>query len=136
MIEINYLAVLATGVVAMILGFLWYGPLFGKTWMALVGMTPEAVAKSKKKGMTASYLMMFIGALITASVFAWILESIAQVSIEAGMIGGFWLWLGFIAPVMLGKVLWEGKSWKLYFIDVSYYLVLLMVFGAILGGWQ
>ena len=43
-IPINYLAVLAAAVSNMVLGFLWYGPLFGKTWSKLMGwgeMTPE-----------------------------------------------------------------------------------------------
>jgi hypothetical protein len=30
--------------------------------------------------------------------------------IHAGVMPGFWNWLGFIAPVTLGAVLREGKS--------------------------
>jgi len=35
--EINGWAVLVCGVVAMALGFVWYGPLFGKKWLELIG---------------------------------------------------------------------------------------------------
>lgn len=134
--EINYLAVLVAGIASMIVGFLWYGPLFGKTWMALSGITPEAMGGAKKKSMALTYLMSFIGSLMMSAVFAWIFSSIGEANAGAGMAGGFWLWLGFIVPVMLGKVLWEGKPWKLYFLDTGYYLVNLLIIGAIIGGWQ
>lgn len=34
--SINYLAVLIAAVASMIIGFLGYGPLFGKAWMRLM----------------------------------------------------------------------------------------------------
>lgn len=42
---INWLAVLAASLVGFGVGFLWYGPLFGKVWMAESGMTEEKVAE-------------------------------------------------------------------------------------------
>jgi len=44
-------------------------------------------------------------------------------------------WLGLVVPVSLGIVLWEGKSWKLWFINASSYLVTLLAMGIILGLW-
>jgi len=38
---VNVLAILVVGVAYMVVGFLWYGPLFAKPWMKLVGMTQE-----------------------------------------------------------------------------------------------
>ena len=38
---INWLSVLIAVVAAQVLGFLWYGPLFSKQWMAALGWTPE-----------------------------------------------------------------------------------------------
>ena len=35
--SINYLAVLACAIVAMPVGFLWFGPLFGKAWARHMG---------------------------------------------------------------------------------------------------
>jgi hypothetical protein len=53
--------------------------------------------------------------------------------IEAGLSAGFWNWLGFVAPVTLGKVLWEGKPWKLWFLDSGNYLLTLLGMGVILS---
>ena len=41
----------------------------------------------------------------------------------AGVQAGFWNWLGFIVPVMLATVLWEGRKWKLWLFSIAYYLV-------------
>ena len=40
-VSINYLAVLVAGFIPMILGSIWYGPLFGKKWIELMGLTEE-----------------------------------------------------------------------------------------------
>ena len=61
---------------------------------------------------------------------------IGLIGFAAGLKVGFLSWLGFIAPVTLGSVLWEGKSWRLWFLMNSYYLVALLVMGSILAFWM
>ena len=141
-VPINYLAVLASGVAAMILGSLWYGPLFGKQWIALMGFDQQKVAEMQAKGMQAmwkNYALMFVGALIMAYVLAHGLvfgnAYLGTGGISGGLQGAFWYWLGFIAPVTLGVVLWDGKPWKLWFLNAGYYLVLLLVMSIILSLW-
>ena len=48
--DINYLAVLACAIVAMPVGFLWFGPLFGKAWarhMGFGGMQQDSGSMGK-----------------------------------------------------------------------------------------
>ena len=33
----NWIAIIVATAAAMVIGFLWYGPVFGKAWMALSG---------------------------------------------------------------------------------------------------
>lgn len=40
-LKINHLAVLVSVIWMFVLGFLWYGPLFGESWMSMVGLTME-----------------------------------------------------------------------------------------------
>jgi len=40
MIEVNYLAVFIATIASFVFGWLWYGPLFGKAWMRMMGYTP------------------------------------------------------------------------------------------------
>lgn len=137
--EISYASVIIAAVAAMILGGVWYGPLFGKLWMQGQGF--DAGDKERmKKGMGAAYLQMFIGALLTAYVLAHVLwaYSLAMpevVGFAAGLQSGFWLWLGFILPVKYGDKLWNGKKFKYVSIDLGYYLVNLLIMGAIIATW-
>ena len=140
-VPVNYLAVLACALVAMALGFLWYGPLFGKKWSQLMGwgeMTPEKTAEMQKKARPA-YAASFVGSLIMAFVLSHALVFASTYlntsGISAGLQTGFWNWLGFVVPVTVGSVLWDGKPWKLWFISAGYYLVMLLIMGVILALW-
>ena len=52
-VSINYLAVLVAAIASIVLGFVWYGPLFGKTWTQLMGFDKKKMDDMKKKGMGA-----------------------------------------------------------------------------------
>jgi hypothetical protein len=140
-VPINYLAVLACGASAMVLGSLWYGPLFGKRWMALMGMNkPAQMDPAMKKAMLRSYSLMFLGSLVMAYVLAhatvFASAYTRTTGTPAGLMSGVWNWLGFVVPVSLGTVLWENKPWKLWAINSGYYLVQLCVMGVILANWR
>ncbi len=138
-VPVNYWAVVLATVASMVVGYFWYGALFGKMWIKEMGWTPESMAAAKTKGMAKQYGLMTLGSLVMAFVLAHAVvfaSSYMQVSgLSAGLQAGFWNWLGFIVPVTLSSVLWEGKSWKLWFLNIGYYLVTLLVMGAILAVW-
>jgi hypothetical protein len=138
-VPINYLAILVAAIVAMVVGFLWYGPFFGKKWIALMGWGEEKIAEMKKKGMAKAYVLNFIGSLVMAYVLSYaLIFASTYMKIEgvyAGITIGLWNWLGFIAPVTLGAVLWEGKPWKLWVLNNGYYAVVLVIMGVILSLW-
>jgi hypothetical protein len=140
LVPINYLAVLVSAVVMMVLGALWYGPIFGKQWARMMGFTPEKMAEAQKRSMAKSYILMALGALVMSFVLAHaVIFANAYLNMggaSAGLAVGFANWIGFIAPVSLGTVLWEGKSWKLWMINSGYYLVGLLIIGVILAVWM
>src|SRR3989344_5607263 len=112
--NINYLAVLTAAVSGMVIGVLWYGPVFGKIWTKLSGFTKEDIEKAKAKGMTKSYLLGFVVQIVTACVLSVIVVAFEATTITQGAMIGFWVWLGFLATSLLNTVIWEGKSVKLY----------------------
>ena len=90
-VPINYLAVLVAAVSNMIIGFLWYGPVFGKQWIALMGMPPEKVAEAKAKGMKGmwkSYALAFVGSFVMAYVLAHALVFASSYLDSAGVSAG------------------------------------------------
>ncbi len=139
-VDINYLAVLGAAAASMVIGSLWYGPLFGKQWMALSGIGPDMIERIKAKGMGKTYVLAFVGSLVMAYVLAHALifasAYLKIAGMQAGLMAGFWNWLGFVAPVTLGVVLWEGKPWRLWVLSNGYYLASLLAMGVILAIWR
>ncbi len=125
--------VLGVSIIVFVFGWIWYGPLFGKLWMKLSKIPAADIAKSRKKRMLGRLALNFVGTFITALIFAKILVSVSAVSAVAGAITGFWIWLGFLAStILLGNVLWENKSWGLFVLNGLYWLISLLVMGALL----
>ena len=133
--NINYVSVLAAAVVNMVLGYLWYGPFFGKMWMKLTGRTKESMEKDKAQ-MPIVMGSMFLGALVMAYVLAHFVQLAGATTLIGGATVGFWAWLGFVATTMLQDVLYEKKNKQLAAINMGYNLVALVVNGAILASWK
>lgn len=136
-IPVNYLAVLVAAVANMVVGSFWFGPLFGKQWVKLSGIKMGG----EKSSMTGSYVTAFISSLVIAYVlshFIWLtaIGMGGEVTLNSAMTTAFWAWLGFVATVGTGVVSWEGKPWGYWGITVGYWLVALVVMGAIIGSWR
>ncbi len=131
-IMVNYWAVLAAAVVSMVLGCLWYGPLFGKQWQKLMGFTPKSMKNmplTPAKAMT----LGFITALIMAYVISIFADYTAATTFGTGAKLGFWLWLGIAAPLEAGSFLWEGKPLRLFLINGSHWLVALVATSGVIA---
>lgn len=138
-VPINYLAVVVAATASSVIGFLWYGPLFGKIWMKLSGIAPQQADAAKAERMYKTFIIAYVGSLVMSNVLAHSLVFASAYyemgGILAGLMAGFWNWLGFVATVTLGGVLWEGKTWKWWALTNGYYLLSLLVMGAILPLW-
>lgn len=127
MIEPTTGAVFASGIVAALIGYIWYHPkVFGGAWARMSGLTPEMQEKARKR-MPVMALIGFLAATLVAYVMSYVSAAWGFYDWQGALQLGFWCWAGFIAPVMLGTVLWEQKSFKLYLINALYWLLVLIV---------
>lgn len=132
---VNYLAILASTAAMMTVGFLWYSPLlFGKPWKKLTDAHGIKGANAKKPN-GKSYLLMTLGVLISSFVLAHFINFAAAYTAFDGAATGFWLGLGTAVPALMNDVLFAGKPWKLYFINIGHILIGMMIAGAILAVW-
>lgn len=129
-VSVDFVAVLVASIAAYIFGFVWHVAL-GKEWARLSGMTP-AKMKAMGKFMARGYVAQFVLTVIMAFVLAHTLAfSGAETSIEAS-IGAFWIWLGFVATVMVSGVFWKGEPVKLFAINSGFYLISLVIMANII----
>ena len=131
-ISINYLAVGIAVVANFVLGWLWYGPIFGKPWAAEMGM--DINQKPETGVMARGMIFMVIGNFLMAyvlahNIFAWSLVPGMEEnsSVMTAIMTALFTWLGFYVPTHLGATVWENKSWKLTAINLSYHFVTLFV---------
>ncbi|OGH02616.1 MAG: hypothetical protein A2798_03180 [Candidatus Levybacteria bacterium RIFCSPHIGHO2_01_FULL_37_17] len=142
-VEVNYIALLLAAVAQMVIGFAWYGPLFGKMWQKLKGFdskSKEEMAEMQKK-MMPYYAVTYVVSLITAYVLAHVMflsqNFFNYEPLTTGLMTAFWMWLGFILPIHLGNTIFsEKKDWKLFGLDAAYWLVSLLAMGLVLGFWK
>ena len=134
-VSINYWALIAAAVANMAIGALWYGPVFGKQWKKLMGLTEEAM---KTMPLTAGQAMLggALNSLIIAYVLLFFTVTWVTPTLGGALSAAFWIWLGFVATTQIGSYLWEGKPLKLFFLNAAYSLVAYGVMATILVLWQ
>src|SRR5262249_30889084 len=67
-IALNWLAIAVAVIAAFVFGFLWYGPLFGKTWAKLMGfdMSKKPDSKMMMRYMAFQLLATFLTTYVLA----------------------------------------------------------------------
>lgn len=136
--EINIWAVLVCGVLSMVIGAIWYGPMFGKKWMEIVGADSTDLEKRKEmmKGVWKLYLTQFVLTLFQVLVLAHLIADTVTVG---GLERSLWIWAAFIIPTIAGSAMWNNDSakisWARFLIQGGYQLVLFVIFGLILTMW-
>ena len=129
--DVNLLAVVGATVASMLLGMIWYGPLFGKPWMKLVGLSEKEAAKDMGQTMTLGLLNMFV----TNFALALLLLLVKPANLQEGLMLTGLAWFGFMAMDEASNAIWVKSPWKLVYINAAYTLVNLLVATLILMKW-
>ncbi|HEX5456643.1 MAG TPA: DUF1761 domain-containing protein [Candidatus Saccharimonadales bacterium] len=131
-VSINWLGALLALIAAMVIGSLWYGPLFGKRWMKIVG---------HKRGESSPLVPMLIMLVLAAVQVVVIAHFIAYTGyfypdysgVTTGLLTGLWAFVGFIIPLLVSNTVFSKGSTELLKIHLGNQLVTLLAIGAILG---
>ncbi|WP_419701867.1 DUF1761 domain-containing protein [Mucilaginibacter sp. NFX135] len=130
--HINWLAVVAAGVSAFLVGGIWYSPLlFANPWMADNKLNPDEL-KTSNKGRIFGF-SFFFSIIMAVNLGMFLADAKTDVSwgATAGSLAGVWT---FSAIAIQG--LFELKSWRLILINGGYSLVSLTLMGTIIGWWR
>ncbi len=132
-VSVNWLALIVAVIAKQVIGALWHSPMgFGKVWSADTGVTDAEMRTFLPRGLP----IEIVGTFICGFVLLHAVRYAGADSWAMGAAVGFLNWLGFVATSRLGGVLYAKASFRLYLIDAGYWLVGLVVMGAILGGWK
>src|SRR3989338_3268057 len=130
-VSVDYAAILVASIVGIIISFILFGPVFGKTWMKVMKVSAKDMAKGKKN-MPKNMVGYFIALLVMNFALAHMLAYAGASTVAEALMGGFWLWLGFVATVLFAGWLWEKTPTKMFLINAFNYFVVLLVSSAII----
>lgn len=132
-VTINYLAVIVAAVAYLIIGWLWYSPLFGAAWMKGIGKTKEQVAAGAS---ALNYILALIFGFIASYGIARIMVWSGRNSITDGIMIGLVVSICFVLATLFMNDTFEKRPVGLTFINVLYHIVSLVVAGIIIGAWH
>ncbi len=119
--QLNLLAIALATIAQFIIGFVWYGPLFGKLWGKIHGfdkLSKETQDKMMKE-MGPFYFVQLVMTVVTSVVLA-IFITYLPLDWNVFALAGFF-WIGFVVPTQVGAVIFGGTEpkWMLQKIAVQ-----------------
>jgi len=157
----NVLIIVATALIPMVIGMAWYHPsLFGNAWLKEAGMTAEDMKANQKP---LKFLLGFIcNVLLAFGLFTLITHEFSMLGLVGGdpellktgtgaaflaeyggifsrfshgVVHGIFATLLFAIPLIGHQCLWSGKSFKLFLLDVGFWLVCIILMSGVIAQW-
>ncbi|KAA3634603.1 MAG: DUF1761 domain-containing protein [Bacteroidetes bacterium] len=133
-LKINHLAVLASVVLLFVLGFLWYGPVFGEQWMGMVGLD-RATIEANPPG-AGIWVTNVVSAIVSMYALAWLFT---RLNVQSAMDGAKYALIIGVAFVLLSTMttnMFAQRPYGLAWITGGNTTVGLVIGGIILGAWR
>lgn len=158
--KMNFLVLGLAALIPLVLGFIWYHPkVFGNAWMKSLGFTEDKMKEGFNMplvfGLTflfSFFLAFSLQTMVIHQVAIYQLtmhfekdpatqELISQImskygtefrNIHHGLIHGFIGGLTIAFPIVAVNALFERRSWKYIFINAGFWIVSMMLMGAVI----
>lgn len=131
---LNYWAIVIAWLINCAVGAFWYSPAgFGKQWSKLSGVNIMKIPQNE-----ASKILGFVvlAGLVQAAALAIVINSLNATKAIEGLWIGLLVWLGLIAATSVGNTLYQRLGWKFWWLNSSYFLMVMTVNSVILAMWQ
>lgn len=132
-----YLTVFTCTVLAIIVGSLWFGPVFGKRWMSLNNMCLDSdpvKQKEQMKAMYPVYIIQFLLSFFQVFILSIYIKAVPDFS---GVENALILCAAFIIPTFAGAVMWSGDNKKValekFLLQAGNAILTMLIAGAVLG---
>jgi hypothetical protein len=138
--SINWLAVVVCVIVSMVVGSIWFNPkTFYPMWWKAIGRSENDRPGMGNMGLT--WGLTILASFVQAVAMAFMVNAMGSMSpggptLVSGLLAGFMLWLGFVAPTSLVNKLFAGNQFTAWALEAGNHLVDFLLFGAILGAWH
>jgi hypothetical protein len=130
----NYLAITVAAIANFLFEAVWYS-YFYQAWLDGIGRTQQFIDQSG-----VSLPLQFTTALLASAVIAGAISCVVQLTGEQTALRGIrvavLLWLGFVLTTWATEYAFEVRTYKLFAINTGFWLLGMMLMGAIVGAWR
>ena len=119
--DLDWLAILVATAGAMVLGFLWYGPLFGKAWASKSKVGSQTGTPGKML-LTGLYYLIFNAGLQYLGVASAQSDRIEHALVVAIVVGVL-----VVGPALYAMVVWAKRHPVAFVIDLAHWMVIAAV---------
>ena len=128
---INWLAVVVGVVVSNVVGFLWYGPLFGNIWLRIIGKKREDIEASPSM-----YAVTAVASLVTMVVLAMVVAAFGAETFVDGLVAGAVAFIGLGATATFVFTTFSGPPVGAWLLLAAYQLLVHGVMGGVFATWK
>lgn len=109
--ELNYLAIILAVIAQFIIGFIWYGPIFGSLWGKIHGFDklPKEQQQKMMNEMGPYYMAQLAVTILTTVILAMFITLFPAWD---SYTWATFCWLGFVVPAQFSAVIFGGTDRK------------------------
>lgn len=126
---IQILKFISIVIASMGVGAIWYGPLFGKQWMRLVGHTEKSIKAGVSKAMQMGLIATTIQVAATIGVVSFLAVNTPVELLQFELFA----YVAFVVAQPLNIVIWSKGTWELFWINASHAFVTMLLH--LIGAW-
>lgn len=131
----NYWAILVAAIACFVFEAVWYS-LFMNPWLSGIGRTMEWMMSAAGYNPVLQYGTALAGAAVIAAAIARIVQLTGPQTALRGIQVAALLWLGLILPTWATEYVFEVRPLSLLGINGGFWLLGMMLMGAIVGAWK
>jgi hypothetical protein len=124
--------VIISAIFQWLLGALWYGIIFKKSWRKFVGFAEGEKPKNTVFGMVVSLIACLLLSFVLVHIVGWA----GSTTFTGGSKIAIICWLGFMAPPLFTQHIFENRRANLFAINASYWLLAMALGGGILAAFH
>lgn len=128
-LNVSIWVILISGVINMVGGMLWYGPIFGRIWMKGMGIDPdnkEQIAEMQKDA-APGYVFSLVFALIFGYALDLVVNTLALNNVFIALAAVLIIYIGFSVGNTIKGLLWGETSRTVFIINTAFELFYLIV---------
>jgi len=131
----NYLAIAVAAIACFAFEAVWY-TIFMQPWLNGIGRTSEWLMSSAGYNPVLQYGTALLSAAVIAAAISYVTQLTGAQTALRGIRVAAMLWLGFVLTTYSTEYVFEVRPWSLLGINAGFWLLGMMLMGAIVGAWK